>query len=272
MALQDYYLTLANEGTRASALTPTWVHFKLADGTDITPQPAITALANGQYIVSYDPVANGEALGLVDAGVSGWSDLDRYVDMLLAAPPLGAIAGTHPITIQFRDSAAAAVPLVRYSIVGVGSAVADASGNSQVGLDAGTYTVRAAPTSSVLFADASIVVSANGQVFTITGTASTVGPPSQPGLVVGYLDVYDGQGVLEPLAQVAFRLASDTVPAGESYPRKGFLVAADSTGRLEESFRPSTAYEGRRDEGVWTAFTTPASGTFALPGILGRKV
>lgn len=98
MASQAYVFSVRDSqssppGQRVTGLTPTWVMLKkLADGSNVSPQPAITEIADGQYKFSYDPVASGEASGQVDAGNTGLADGDRYLDLLLtdASQPLAA--------------------------------------------------------------------------------------------------------------------------------------------------------------------------------------
>src|SRR4051794_31682153 len=77
--------TATPPGTPVTGLSPTFVIFKnKATNADITPQPAISAVGNGQYKFTYDPLPGGvvtEATYQADAGsaVSG-SNFDRYID------------------------------------------------------------------------------------------------------------------------------------------------------------------------------------------------
>ena len=65
-----------------TGLTPTWVFLrKLSDGTAISP-PAITEIGYGQYKLSYDPEAQGEASGQIDLGATIQSYGDRYIDLV----------------------------------------------------------------------------------------------------------------------------------------------------------------------------------------------
>jgi hypothetical protein len=71
-------------GERKAGLAPTWVFLKkLSDNTDITPAPAITEIAQGQYKFAYDAETHGEAAGQIDAGASIPNPADRYIDVLL---------------------------------------------------------------------------------------------------------------------------------------------------------------------------------------------
>jgi hypothetical protein len=72
-------------GTRKTGLLPTWVFLKrLADNGDISPQPLIQEIAQGQYKFTYDADANGEAAGQIDAGATLANPSDRYLDILLS--------------------------------------------------------------------------------------------------------------------------------------------------------------------------------------------
>ena len=92
MATLWYYFSVrdnsaTNQGTRATGLTPGWTFLKkLADNSDITPQPAILEIAQGVYKYSYDPEVSGDAAGQIDAlaGNAGTITLipaDRYIDV-----------------------------------------------------------------------------------------------------------------------------------------------------------------------------------------------
>jgi hypothetical protein len=72
-------------GTRKTGLLPTWVFLKrLSDNGDISPQPLIQEIAQGQYKFTYDADANGEAAGQIDAGATLANPSDRYLDILLS--------------------------------------------------------------------------------------------------------------------------------------------------------------------------------------------
>jgi hypothetical protein len=71
-------------GTRTTGLTPTWVHLKrLSDNTNVTPQPAISEIGQGQYKFTYDPETSGEAAGQIDFGSGLTAPADRYADVVL---------------------------------------------------------------------------------------------------------------------------------------------------------------------------------------------
>ena len=92
MATLWYYFSVRDnsatgQGTRVTGLTPGWSFLKkLADNSDITPQPAILEIAQGVYKYSYDPEVNGDAAGQIDGlvGNPGTVTLipaDRYIDV-----------------------------------------------------------------------------------------------------------------------------------------------------------------------------------------------
>src|SRR4051812_14299476 len=71
-------------GTRKTGLTPSWVFLKaLSTGSDVTPQPTVTEIAQGQYKFTYDPEVSGEASGQIDMGAGVPSPADRYVDIFM---------------------------------------------------------------------------------------------------------------------------------------------------------------------------------------------
>lgn len=91
MASLWYYFSVrdnsaSGQGARVAGLTPGWVFFKkLADNSDIAPQPAILEIAQGVYKFAYDPELNGDAAAQIDA-LSGNSTVtlipgDRYIDV-----------------------------------------------------------------------------------------------------------------------------------------------------------------------------------------------
>ncbi len=92
MATLWYYFSVRDnstngQGARVTGLTPGWVFLKkLADNSDITPQPAILEIAQGVYKFAYDPEASSDAAAQIDSltGNSGTVTLipgDRYIDV-----------------------------------------------------------------------------------------------------------------------------------------------------------------------------------------------
>lgn len=95
MAYIAFYFEIRNAGDPVTGLTfggvgstPGWTAFKTVSinaGTgavtlaNATP-PTITEIGEGMYVAVYDPDANGEAMGQIDAGASLASS-DRYISI-----------------------------------------------------------------------------------------------------------------------------------------------------------------------------------------------
>jgi hypothetical protein len=159
--------------------------------------------------------------------------------------------GSKSITMLFRDEGLHPVPLVAYVVNGVGAGVASPEGLSTINLNPGTYTIRASPTSGVLFSSQDITVANDG-------------------------DLFDAINVLAPGIPFQFRVKKLFDADGVSLPPPEDLYTTESNveGRLIVNFRPLTSYEGRRGKGEdgptgkWVHFTSTASGTtFRLPNI-----
>jgi|SRR5579884_2787478 len=69
-------------GTRMTGLSPSWVFLSKLSGGSLTG-PTISEIGDGQYMFSFDPEANGEASGQIDAGSTLAYPSDRYIDVLL---------------------------------------------------------------------------------------------------------------------------------------------------------------------------------------------
>jgi len=110
-AVRDSTATPA--GKRLTGLSPAWAFFvNLTTGVAITPPPTIVEVGGGQYRFSYDPEANGEAAGQINAMPTGTpltAESDQYIDMvatrdssriLTALPPIvaGAVGGLPTIS------------------------------------------------------------------------------------------------------------------------------------------------------------------------------
>ena len=71
-------------GARKTGLTPTWVFLKkMTDGSNISPQPSFTEIAQGQYKFTYDAEFYGDASAQIDVGAGLTNPSDRYIDMWL---------------------------------------------------------------------------------------------------------------------------------------------------------------------------------------------
>jgi hypothetical protein len=204
----------------------------------------------------------------------------RYAPELLAAaqsfnntgqttplPSTTGFTGPNTVTLSFRDSGNNPVAGVIFTVVGVGSAAADGSGNKTVSLAAGTYTVRASPTSGVLFADTTINVTTSA-TFTITGTALSITPASAPGQTTAYLTTRDGQGNTLAGVALTFQLI-DPQTTTDSYDQTAFTATSDNSALLQVPLIKNTKYQARVGGGTWVAFTTGNGLTYALPEVLG---
>jgi hypothetical protein len=86
MALLWFGFQVRSAGALMPGLTPFFAQLKkLADNSDVSPLPVITAVGNGQYKFQYDADASGEALGMIDAGTSIPAAGDRYICVELYA-------------------------------------------------------------------------------------------------------------------------------------------------------------------------------------------
>jgi hypothetical protein len=140
MAAIPYVIVVRNSqsnppGLRMTGLAPTWVFLKrLADGTDVTPEPAIAEIGFGQYQFGYDPEASGEASGQIDVGATLTNLLDRYPDVVLAADSSrlaslgGVVAGVQSTLDAYAElNPAGVVADVAPTAGGFVMALADAS-------------------------------------------------------------------------------------------------------------------------------------------------
>jgi hypothetical protein len=184
-------------------------------------------------------------------------------------PSAAAFTGPNSVTLIFHDAGGSPVPDVVFTVVGVGSAVADGAGSRTIALSNGTYTIRAVPTSSTLWADTSITVTTSA-TFTLVGTAIVIPPPSDPSQTTAYLTTRDGQGNAQPNTTLTFQLI-DPDAATDSYNQANFSATSDSSALLQVALLQATKYQARVGSGAWVAFTTGTGGTYALPEILGPQ-
>jgi len=86
MAIQKVYF--ANAGVPETGLTPTWNNIKkVSDGSDFTPQPAITEVGGGWYKFT-QPTITEDLTGVVDGGAT-LADSDRYVPVDITPDDFG---------------------------------------------------------------------------------------------------------------------------------------------------------------------------------------
>ncbi len=106
MAAEWYFFTVRDNsanglGARVTGLTPAWVFLNtLATNAPITPQPAVLEVGQGIYKFSYDPEANGDAAGQIDALTNNTSTSlipgDRYVDVFPTRESSRILTGITP--------------------------------------------------------------------------------------------------------------------------------------------------------------------------------
>lgn len=83
-----YKVYFAGAGVSKTALTPLWSSLKkTSDGTDYTPQPAISEIGGGFYKFDISPAE--DLVGVIDGGAS-LADIDRYVSVDLSPNDSGA--------------------------------------------------------------------------------------------------------------------------------------------------------------------------------------
>lgn len=89
MSTIPYPFEVRSSGALQAGLTPTWGSLrKLSDGTSISSPgtvAVISELGGGLYKIAYDPEgADGELIGVIDAGSGITADADRYITIVLA--------------------------------------------------------------------------------------------------------------------------------------------------------------------------------------------
>jgi hypothetical protein len=90
MAAIGYYVGFTQNGTPATGLLPTFLLFKTSDGTSggsNVGQPTIFEVGQGWYAFSYDPEANGDAVGTLDGGTSLINAVERYQGVVCTRGP-----------------------------------------------------------------------------------------------------------------------------------------------------------------------------------------
>lgn len=95
------------------------------------------------------------------------------------------------------------------------------------------------------------------------------GTPS-PVTCTGVSVVYDGQA--NPLAggKIVCQLIDVGAGSDTAWLREPFTLVADANGIVTGTFRPQSLYQAMIDGGAWVQFSTPAAGSFELPGLVGQ--
>jgi hypothetical protein len=179
--------------------------------------------------------------------------------------------GVYDVTLHFRDASSSAVPNVPFVVLGQGSGTADGSGNASINLNAGTYTVRAAPTSTVLFSDASITVSTDGQTFTINGSGASIPGPSAPGLTIAFAYAHGDDDQVAAGLVATVRLV-DPNQSQDLWYRRNRECTSDADGLVSWEVLQDADYQikfGLR--GAWVDFHTGTDTTHHItPQVLGE--
>ena len=184
-------------------------------------------------------------------------------------PSAAAFSGPCSVTLIFHDAGGNVVPGVVFTVIGVGSAVADGGGSRTVALPTGVFTIRAVPTSGTLWADTPITVT-TCPTFKLFGTAITIPAPTDPTQTTAYLTTRDGQGNPVPFTTLTFQLI-DPQASTDSYNQSIFTATSNSSALLEVPLLQTTQYQARVGGGAWVSFTTGSGGAYALPEILGPQ-
>jgi hypothetical protein len=154
--------------------------------------------------------------------------------------------------------------------------VTASDGEAAFSLNAGVYTLSITK-DGYFFEPVTITVPAT-LTYTATMDANAVSPTPSPGQATGSITTYDQIGVVQVGARIQFVLVGLITPTpGTSFDRSYFVGTSGIAGLLTQDFLASARYRGRRETastnvwGPWVDITTPASGTFTLPEILGRQ-
>lgn len=102
-------------GALIEDLTPTFVEFKLLDGTDVDPQPAITHKWSGIYSFDFDADAAGDARVVIDAGSALTNPGDRYIPMRLSVTAASQVS-INGLSVAIASLAAAVAASAPYPI------------------------------------------------------------------------------------------------------------------------------------------------------------
>lgn len=241
------FVTNANTGAAVDAdSTPTCEIFEDDNDTPILT-PAVTKRTGktGNYRVTFTCSAangfeNGKFYNLIaSATVATIAGKARVSTFQIETTTL---SGPSSVTLTFEDSNNDPVPLVRFTIVGQASAIADTNGQAAFGLLDGSYTVVAAPTNGVFFANTALVVSGT-TALTITGTSPSVTPPVNPDLSLVYGDLVDlsGNPVAGALVRFTLDSAGPAMDGGILQQQPPITTTTDSAGHFELELTKTSA-------------------------------
>jgi hypothetical protein len=181
--------------------------------------------------------------------------------------------GPSSVTLTFEDADGDPVPLVDFTIVGQGPGRADTDGVAAFGLEDGTYTVVARPTTGTLFANEELVVDGS-TAMTITGTAVAITPASSPAQTTAYTYTRNGGGTLTSGVTVYVAL-KDPNGSVDAWLRNSLSDTSGGDFLCEFTLAKGGTYRHRVGQsGPWSEeWTIPigAGSTYAMPEVMGAN-
>lgn len=202
----------------------------------------------------------GADLGAAAGSLSASDPAAQIIDTL-------ALSGPQSVTLSFVDANSSPVPNVPFALVGLGSGRANASGIATFGAQNGTYTVTAAPTSGMLFANTSLTVNGTTNL-TIQGAAQSfvIAPP---GSTTVYLTTRDQSGTAVSGVVVNFQINSLPAGAGAAFNQSVKPITSDGNGLVQIALPIGAGFSYWTATGQPLSDTVPASGPYALQDLLG---
>ena len=222
-----------------------------------------------------DFTTNGSIGKELLAFITEWNAMvtaNQFTSGALANAPTGGggggLSGPSSVTLTFVDADSNPVPNVEFTLVGIGSGRANASGVATFGAQNGSYTVAAAITAGMLFGNTSLTV--NGTTTqTITGNAISfvVGPPNTTTV---YLTTRTISGAAQSGVIVQFELTTPPAGAtGDAFNEVATQVTSDVNGLVQIALPIGWGFEYWTTTGSPNSAIVPTSGPYALPDLLG---
>lgn len=232
------------------------------------PKAGFIDAAIGSRMATFSLPTNFSALGI---GAGGHVlVVDTVSNVTNAVTSTTSLAGPSSVTITFHDANAAVVPNVQMTVVGQGSIAANSSGVATFGLANGTYTVTAAITSGIVFANTTLTV--NGTTaLTITGTNPVIPAPPSAGQATVYAYAMNGDGSVPAcgktfiLSMVSANTGSDAWN-GDAYSS---TTSDTTTGLASASALLNGTYQASLDGKTWTASFVVNTSPYHLREIVG---
>jgi len=274
-------------GTPAGAsLSADIAAVKTDTGSLVTRIPAalfagITSLGKWFQAFARSDTPDSTAIGEINAGGGDFSPPDQSLEAIAASAAGGSPApGAFTMTVTVTNSETD-LPIedarITWSQAGVAvqSGQTNASGVSELGVNAGTY-VRTVTASGYGSSTATIVVTA-GTSASVELTSTVITPSANPALSMGYCTTYNGHGETQEDVTLSFAMKDpnpndeDGDGAGTSWTRRVFTATSDSDGVVQTTFKRGGSYRAKRANGAWIDFTVPDADSFALPEILSEE-